>query len=106
MIRRPPRPTSTDTLFPYSTPFRSIEGEAAFGHVLFKLLLSQGERCFKLRLLSCDAFTEHGLLALGLKVELIALRRQRRIVLLLLGLQVVVEEIGRASCRERVCQYV
>src|SRR3546814_12699433 len=28
MIRRPPRSTRTDTLFPYTTLFRSIEGEA------------------------------------------------------------------------------
>src|SRR3546814_15798908 len=26
MIRRPPRSTRTDTLFPYTTPFRSIDG--------------------------------------------------------------------------------
>src|SRR3546814_7182301 len=26
MIRRPPRSTRTDTLFPYTTPFRSREG--------------------------------------------------------------------------------
>src|SRR3546814_15153865 len=27
MIRRPPRSTRTDTLFPYTTLFRSVEGE-------------------------------------------------------------------------------
>src|SRR3546814_19307026 len=27
MIRRPPRPTRTDTLFPYTTLFRSISGD-------------------------------------------------------------------------------
>src|SRR3546814_404413 len=26
MIRRPPRSTRTDTLFPYTTPFRSLDG--------------------------------------------------------------------------------
>src|SRR3546814_14328779 len=30
MIRRPPRSTRTDTLFPYPTLFRSKEGEEAF----------------------------------------------------------------------------
>src|SRR3546814_6919271 len=38
MIRRPPRSTRTDTLFPYTTPFRSIgaarDAEAAFDAVL------------------------------------------------------------------------
>src|SRR3546814_8507235 len=29
MIRRPPRSTRTDTLFPYTTLFRSFEGEVA-----------------------------------------------------------------------------
>src|SRR3546814_8104945 len=28
MLRRPPRPTRTDTLFPYTTLFRSEEGRA------------------------------------------------------------------------------
>src|SRR3546814_10716282 len=34
MIRRPPRSTRTDTLFPYTTLFRSPEGAAAHGHLL------------------------------------------------------------------------
>src|SRR3546814_10627223 len=31
MLRRPPRSTRTDTLFPYTTLFRSAEGEAGDG---------------------------------------------------------------------------
>src|SRR3546814_12222589 len=31
MIRRPPRSTRTDTLFPYTTLFRSVSELAAFG---------------------------------------------------------------------------
>src|SRR3546814_7633961 len=31
MIRRPPRSTRTDTLFPYTTPFRSVSGEPLLG---------------------------------------------------------------------------
>src|SRR3546814_14270062 len=34
MIRRPPRSTRTDTLFPYTTLFRSLEVAAAGGHNL------------------------------------------------------------------------
>src|SRR3546814_5737673 len=30
MIRRPPRSTRTDTLFPYTTPFRSLSREASY----------------------------------------------------------------------------
>src|SRR3546814_20439560 len=33
MIRRPPRSTRTDTLFPYTTLFRSIEGRADDGGI-------------------------------------------------------------------------
>src|SRR3546814_1346523 len=32
MIRRPPRSTRTDTLFPYTTLFRSVLGEGAHPH--------------------------------------------------------------------------
>src|SRR3546814_5134362 len=32
MIRRPPRSTRTDTLFPYTTLFRSVDGGRAFLH--------------------------------------------------------------------------
>src|SRR3546814_20505725 len=31
MIRRPPRSTRTDTLFPYTTPFRSARTDTDFG---------------------------------------------------------------------------
>src|SRR3546814_1734080 len=33
MIRRPPRSTRTDTLFPYTTLFRSLEALAVFGEI-------------------------------------------------------------------------
>src|SRR3546814_6022604 len=32
MIRRPPRSKRTDTLFPYTTLFRSLEKQLAIGH--------------------------------------------------------------------------
>src|SRR3546814_7029309 len=32
MIRRPPRSTRTDTLFPYTTLFRSVQARARLGH--------------------------------------------------------------------------
>src|SRR3546814_5528258 len=42
MIRRPPRSTRTDTLFPYTTLFRSGGGLAAGRTALLALLLDQG----------------------------------------------------------------
>src|SRR3546814_8347752 len=36
MIRRPPRSTRTDTLFPYTTLFRSAATHHLYGHALFQ----------------------------------------------------------------------
>src|SRR3546814_18970449 len=100
MIRRPPRSTRTDTLFPYTTLFRSrpdwwalaevgkrlghVEGFEYTGpheifdeHARLSAFENRGERVFNLA----------GLVDLGLDAYH-ALK------------------IGRASCRERVCQYV
>src|SRR3546814_14096459 len=38
MIRRPPRSTRTDTLFPYTTLFRSQRLEVGVGHLLVECL--------------------------------------------------------------------
>src|SRR3546814_7324364 len=52
MIRRPPRSTRTDTLFPYTTLFRSIAGDqqaATIGQACFKPGMSKstyGTGCF------------------------------------------------------------
>src|SRR3546814_3904090 len=41
MIRRPPRSTRTDTLFPYTTLFRSLEGHGA----VFRVQGRSSDRC-------------------------------------------------------------
>src|SRR3546814_1703751 len=46
MIRRPPRSTRTDTLFPYTTLFRSLGICRALG-ALFRAGLSQAFRAFR-----------------------------------------------------------
>src|SRR3546814_12346621 len=75
MIRRPPRSTRTDTLFPYTTLFRSAEGRRFESCLPDHLLKMVGFRGF--REVQCDTKpSSHA------------------------------SEIGRASCRERVCQYV
>src|SRR3546814_6387920 len=43
MIRRPPRSTRTDTLFPYTTLFRSGDGPAARAHRVHPLFLRRRE---------------------------------------------------------------
>src|SRR3546814_19764254 len=73
MIRRPPRSTRTDTLFPYTTLFRSIVAVACT---------------------TCNGMSG----ALDPKIQQEIIDRD-------LYATAVLSELGRASCRERVCQY-
>src|SRR3546814_3372063 len=66
MIRRPPRSTRTDTLFPYTTLFRSLVGECRPVHALrtdrFAVGLyhhQQGEHLVKARACRCGQAGEH-----------------------------------------------
>src|SRR3546814_1773354 len=47
MIRRPPRSTRTDTLFPYTTLFRSVEADRAVQSVLDRapIRVDRGQSC-------------------------------------------------------------
>src|SRR3546814_12651434 len=104
MIRRPPRSTRTDTLFPYTTLFRSpttlaeiakiaaeeevniIVPEDNFGDGMFGKLLEPYVNAIR----PC-------------RVEGVKAKGQKE-VRIIGALEPV--KIGRASCRERVCQYV
>src|SRR3546814_11599241 len=104
MIRRPPRSTRDDTLVPYTTLFRSAGDRAILAGEIAKLALY------------LDASPEHpksveppvvaALVSGHSESDLGAL------VNAVLGGQPgeaerqIANEIGRASCRERVCQYV
>src|SRR3546814_7651843 len=44
MIRRPPRSTRTDTLFPYTTLFQSLRREAALARAVVLLRVQPGQR--------------------------------------------------------------
>src|SRR3546814_14572393 len=119
MIRRPPRSTLTDTLFPYTTLFRS--------HATFRILELQAgrverqpagveqrpDRAFRVALqgfvrLQVDvagiarAKGIHRALAVahegGDVVDVARTMRQ--------PVEVLLVEIGSALCRARVCQYV
>src|SRR3546814_17537384 len=117
MIRRPPRSTRTDTLFPYTTRFRSSQG--------FRQILDESRRRaqkpFERKHLSCnqgrvlqwphperhvEAVLDrmHGLVDQpDIEPRLRVLRKTRSPY----PCSVVdADEIGRASWREGVCQYV
>src|SRR3546814_17532959 len=116
MFRHPPRLTRTDTLFPYTTRFRSFLATIlGYGTVAFMSYASSAfAPVYALEVLGEDTgrvgFWVGGFGALaGFLGVILGGRmsdwlRQRnaagRILVVMFG------QIGRASCRERVCQYV
>src|SRR3546814_12602852 len=65
MIRRPPRSTRTDTLFPYTTLFRSSHqmkdlGPNTITHVL-ALAINQWRKAISRKQIIADAHSSHGL---------------------------------------------
>src|SRR3546814_11333896 len=109
MIRRPPRSTRTDTLFPYTTLFRSLSprrlSSDAYASTVRKIIRGAFMTADRVRLrdllrgvastLPDFATTQRGLWNLI---------RYKPDTNLSIGLRFA--HIGRASCRERVCQYV
>src|SRR3546814_20769475 len=94
MIRRPPRSTRTDTLFPYTTLFRSRVRKDQEGPVAHHAAHAGGQECWLAH--------ERPILSdvcLDAEVEF---RKFQHVTST--GADEV--SIGRASCRERVCQYV
>src|SRR3546814_20556926 len=104
MFRRPPRSTRTDTLFPYTTLFRSGERDTAARPVAFR-----------------DKAASHAVGHASERGEAVAARGvHQRLAVRLPGRGGVQKggyvchrlappprnKIGRASCRESVCQYV
>src|SRR3546814_17266969 len=112
MIRRPPRSTRTDTLFPYTTLFRSPQD-----HPLAE----------RLELHWSDIRDEQFMVSEyppGPEIHAYVVRRiadyshypvierrgvQQEMLMSMVGMgfgiSLVSEELGRASCRVRVCQY-
>src|SRR3546814_14719604 len=126
MIRQPPRSTRTDTLFPYTTLFRSNEhpeedslavrarvGSVATEHLSdlvgvmsdTKLVQTVSERLQPLGTSEVDpSFGEH---PIDRRVEGDALAVGQTVNELLEGHQAVIGfALGRAACWARVCQYV
>src|SRR3546814_15887697 len=107
MIRRPPRSTRTDTLFPYTTLFRSGE------------LPTPEEAATEERIHARSVMVSSNRLGLVAKMDVIEgeggrvsqvdYKRGKRPHVVRGAYdpeRVQPCEIGRAQCRERVCQYV
>src|SRR3546814_12995535 len=102
MIRRPPRSTRTDTLFPYTTLFRSRRSYLQYSS---SNLLDCGEPNVADRGPAGELSREIAHSAPRRQAEVAAPGRPRS------GVGDVEkrlreEQIGRASCRARVCPYV
>src|SRR3546814_14614147 len=106
MIRRPPRSTRPDTLFPYTTLFRSLL--ALKSDVSDDIFLGRIEDCPCLELVELAGDGGHALDRARRDRDglLLRLRRSRLAAIEPLTepafCTVKVIEIGRASCRERV----
>src|SRR3546814_20698358 len=97
MIRRPPRSTRTDTLFPYTTLFRSSDDGVEVP--IFRFTDRTGQRR--------DAARQERIAILaGDVLRTAAVADAAGDQLVLLDRSQFGPEIGRASCRERGCQYV
>src|SRR3546814_16500613 len=117
MIRRPPRPTRTDTLFPYTTLFRSLNPDGS----LWLDRLRTGRERTDVVLPADDAERIIRLVAAHLRLEVHAGAPVVSAELPETGerfegvlppvtrapaFAIRKSEIGRASGRERVCKYV
>src|SRR3546814_14569103 len=127
MLRRPPRSTRTDTLFPYTTLFRSTGGSAASvarsssprpalvirslhnarfvtTSVNLLVVLHVGDRSTGRQ--QCR-YHQHGCpVVLRNQLRRMSLSRHLREPRLVLADRRRHRQIGSASCRARVCQYV
>src|SRR3546814_11108343 len=111
MIRRPPRSTRTDTLFPYTTLFRSRQlltpGEIMQLPPTDEIVMAAGTppiRAKKARYYEDARFKERILPPPELARP--AEGRPDDWSRLPIPARPDLSAIGRASCRERVCQYV
>src|SRR3546814_13394239 len=115
MIRRPPRSTRTDTLFPYTTLFRSLSLRTQPDNFAIKqrrihINVRSGSNDFGKFLRPVEPRARIGTNLIG------ALSQQATIAVIFQFVEPLVssgdmidkrgKQIGRASCRERVCQYV
>src|SRR3546814_18991273 len=99
-IRRPPRSTLTDTLFPYTTLFRSILAILRDEDRYAARSKASAERSRAFSLESCARAHMKLYAKLCLSPSRVDIPQKA-------GFRILSDrhEIGRASCRESVCQY-
>src|SRR3546814_15794931 len=96
-IRRPPRSTRTDTLFPYTTLFRSAVVDIGAALLFGAAAAVDDATTAGGRAATVEAFDDQ-------RFRATLMRRDRGTGAG--GAEADHQEIGRASCRERVFQYV
>src|SRR3546814_17424491 len=106
MIRRPPRSTRTDTLFPYTTLFRSSVIEEYLGTGAARAGVAHRPEIIRCRYADDAAFGKPRDLAPKVKGVVIGMIDGDRQPGGIDAPAACDQTIGRASCRERVCQYV
>src|SRR3546814_18630712 len=109
MIRRPPRSTRTDTLFPFTTLFRSQFGGLGFALGVTPILvfarrgvlrrLDRTEECR-------DQVVLQGVILVRDERDQMQMPIRGAAAPQIPNVGFYDGQIGRASCRERVCQYV
>src|SRR3546814_18485129 len=99
MLRRPPRYTRTYTLFPYRTLFRSVPDQREGVLNCGSSTIAKRRAALASRIL-LRATTKRSNERRGSKPSSAGLAATG------FGANKFGSEIGRASCRERVCQYV
>src|SRR3546814_14420795 len=101
MIRRPPRSTRTDTLFPYTTLFRSTDGPR--GQAMVDWLAADGDgrqRVFEAYIAVFMTKT------LARRAKLLPKKLAEKDPALAAAMAAEADrQIGRAACRERVWPY-
>src|SRR3546814_13167573 len=112
MIRRPPRSTRTDTLFPYTTLFRSIKLEVdatnlaqRIFHVKQTIPVQAGELTLLYPMWIPGGHTPRG--SIDKIAGIVFTANGQELEWKRDTIEVAAfHEIGRASCRARVCKYV
>src|SRR3546814_20780715 len=108
MIRRPPRSTRTDTLFPYTTLFRSRRLDR-WPHPARRVVQRLVPEVIGIGMVVVHAPGD--VAPVPADVDVLGLRREheridRQVRLQEAPVRLLLAQIGRASCRERGCHYV